>query len=251
MMPGVYHAPYANCYRCPVGLKPESCAAECLDFVEDQILIHLVSPDEVAAVLVEPIQGEGGYVVPPAAIPPAAARTHQQARHAAHRRRSAVGHGPHREDVCVRAFRLEATSSTVAKGIASGLPLGITAARVGRHDLAARRAREHVWRQSRELGGRDRDDRAAQDGLVRTPRRSASTCSAGSRADGQAALIGDVRGKGLMIGVELVRDRETKERATSSAIASSRRCSSGACCFSAPDATPSGLRPAGAQRGSG
>src|SRR4029079_1755742 len=66
MMPGVYHAPYANCYRCPVGLKPDSCQAECLGFVEDQILVHLVSPDEVAAVLVEQIQGEGGYVVPPA-----------------------------------------------------------------------------------------------------------------------------------------------------------------------------------------
>ena len=68
MMPGVYHTPYANCYRCPVGARPESCAAECLGFLEDQLLVHLVSPDEVAAVMVEPIQGEGGYVVPPEAF---------------------------------------------------------------------------------------------------------------------------------------------------------------------------------------
>ena len=46
-------------------LKPETCAAECLDYIEHQILVHLVSPDEVAAIVVEPIQGEGGYVVPP------------------------------------------------------------------------------------------------------------------------------------------------------------------------------------------
>ena len=64
-MPGVYHAPYPNCYRCPVGLTPETCAAECLDFIEHQLFVHLVSPDEVAAIVVEPIQGEGGYVVPP------------------------------------------------------------------------------------------------------------------------------------------------------------------------------------------
>src|SRR2546427_12764488 len=55
LMPGVFHAPYADCYRCPIGLKPETCAAECLDFIEHQLLVHLVSPDEVAAIVVEPI----------------------------------------------------------------------------------------------------------------------------------------------------------------------------------------------------
>src|SRR5262245_26768544 len=65
LMPGVFHAPYADCYRCPLGLNVANCAAECLDFVEHQILVHLVSPDEVAAIVIEPIQGEGGYVVAP------------------------------------------------------------------------------------------------------------------------------------------------------------------------------------------
>src|SRR5919108_450839 len=64
-IPGVYHAPFADCYRCPIGARPETCAAECLSFLEDQILVHLISPDEVSAIVVEPIQGEGGYVVPP------------------------------------------------------------------------------------------------------------------------------------------------------------------------------------------
>ena len=66
LAPGVFHAPYATCYRCPLGLKPGSCQAECLGFLEEQVLVHLVSPDEVAAIVVEPIQGEGGYLVPPA-----------------------------------------------------------------------------------------------------------------------------------------------------------------------------------------
>src|SRR6476659_1934252 len=64
-MPGVFHAPYADCYRCPVGLKPEDCEAECLDFIEHQLFMHLMTPEEVAAVVIEPIQGEGGYVVAP------------------------------------------------------------------------------------------------------------------------------------------------------------------------------------------
>src|SRR6187399_706997 len=46
-VPGTYHAPYANCYRCPVGLSPDNCAAECLRFIEEQLFVHLVAPDEV------------------------------------------------------------------------------------------------------------------------------------------------------------------------------------------------------------
>src|SRR5262249_45070838 len=65
VMPGVYHAPYADCYRCPFGLKPATCAAECLDYIEQQIFVQLVAPDEVATIVVEPIQGEGGYIVAP------------------------------------------------------------------------------------------------------------------------------------------------------------------------------------------
>src|SRR5438067_8221099 len=61
MMPGVYHAPFPDTYRCPLGSTAATCAAECLNYIEDQIFLHLVSPDEVAALVVEPIQGEGGY----------------------------------------------------------------------------------------------------------------------------------------------------------------------------------------------
>ena len=45
LVPGTYHAPFADCYRCPLKLKPESCAAECLNYIEEQIFLHLVSPD--------------------------------------------------------------------------------------------------------------------------------------------------------------------------------------------------------------
>src|SRR5690349_16252934 len=64
-MPGVYHAPYPDPYR--FDGSPDACAAQALSFIRDQIFVHLAAPDEIAAVVVEPVQGEGGYVVPPAA----------------------------------------------------------------------------------------------------------------------------------------------------------------------------------------
>ena len=68
---GVYHAPFPNVYR---SQSPEAAVSASLDYIEEQILVHLVSPDEVAAVVVEAIQGEGGYVRAAARVSPAAAR---------------------------------------------------------------------------------------------------------------------------------------------------------------------------------
>src|SRR6185503_6648052 len=66
LMPGVYHAPYPDPYR--FDGSADACAAAALSFITDQLLVHLASPDEIAAIVVEPIQGEGGYVVPPKAF---------------------------------------------------------------------------------------------------------------------------------------------------------------------------------------
>ena len=60
----MYHVPYPYCYRCPVGQNPESCSIECFKVLEST-LEHLVSPEDVACVVMEPVLGEGGYVVPP------------------------------------------------------------------------------------------------------------------------------------------------------------------------------------------
>src|SRR3954454_14793293 len=64
-MPGVHHVPYANCYRCDFGKTPDTCAVECVKQIEDVVLRHLVPAEEIAAIVVEPVQGEGGYIVPP------------------------------------------------------------------------------------------------------------------------------------------------------------------------------------------
>jgi 4-aminobutyrate aminotransferase len=215
MMPGVYHAPYADCYRCPVGARPESCSAECLRFIEEQILVHLVSPDEVAAIVVEPIQGEGGYVVPPDQFLQrlsALTKTHGmllvadevQSGMGRTGRMFASEHAGVRPDMV-----------TIAKGIASGMPLGIVAARA---DVMTWPPGTHAS----TFGGNPVSSAAAlatikllREQLVANAADVGEHMIAGLRElKARHPLIGDVRGRGLMIGVELVRDRDTKERAT-------------------------------------
>src|SRR5579884_1785798 len=65
LVSGVYHVPYAYCYRCPYNLQPDSCAAECATVIERDLFRSLLPASEVAAIVVEPVQGEGGYIVPP------------------------------------------------------------------------------------------------------------------------------------------------------------------------------------------
>jgi 4-aminobutyrate aminotransferase len=214
-MAGAYHAPFANCYRCPLGLRPDGCEAACLDFIEDQILVHLVSPDEVAAVVVEAIQGEGGYVVPPAAF-------HQRLRELTKKHGMLLvidevqsGMGRTGKMFAIEHFGIEPDVVTVAKGIASGLPLGVTTAR---SEIMGWPPGAHAS----TFGGNPVSCAAALvtiNLLKETLMANAATVGAYlldriKALQEKYPLIGDVRGKGLMIGVELVRDRHTKERAT-------------------------------------
>lgn len=215
MMPGVFHAPYANPYRNPLGVSGDAAAEASISYIEDQILMHLVSPDEVAAIIVEPIQGEGGYVVPPPAF-------HQRLKALAAKHGILLiadevqsGMGRTGKMFASEHFGLEPDIISIAKGIASGLPLGITAAR---SDVMNWKPGAHAS----TFGGNPVSCAAAlatidvlKSGVVK----NAETVGAHlmDRLNGlkdKYALIGDVRGRGLMIGVELVRDRVTKERAT-------------------------------------
>ena len=214
MMPGVYHAPYATCYRCPVGLKPESCAAECLDFVEDQILVHLVSPDEVAAIIVEPIQGEGGYLVPPLQFLQRVAEIARRYGMLLIADEVQSGMGRSGKMFAVEHYGVRPDVTAVAKGIASGMPLGIMTAR---SDVMAWPPGSHAS----TFGGNPVSCAAslATIKLLRDRLIANATDVGRHLLDGALALaerhplIGDVRGKGLMIGLELVKNRQTKERA--------------------------------------
>jgi 4-aminobutyrate aminotransferase len=211
---GTFHAPYANCYRCPLGLRPDGCAAECVDYVEDQILVHLVSPDDVAAVLVEAIQGEGGYVVPPPAF-------HQRLRELTKKHGMLLmvdevqsGMGRTGKMFAIEHFGVQPDVVAVAKGIASGLPLGVTTSRA---EIMAWPPGAHAS----TFGGNPVSCAAALVTITLIKDRlMANAAAVGAhlmeRLRGlqeKHSIIGDVRGKGLMIGIELVKDRQTKERA--------------------------------------
>jgi 4-aminobutyrate aminotransferase len=215
LMPGVYHAPYADCYRCPLGLKSTNCAAECLDFIDHQILVHLVSPDEVAAIIVEPIQGEGGYVVAPDQF---LQRLRELTRlhgmlFVADEVQSGMGRSG--KMFAIEYSGVEPDMMAVAKGIASGLPLGVAVARSG---LMAWPPGAHAS----TFGGNPVSCAASlatikllKEKLVANAADVGAHMMSGLRSlMDKHPLIGDVRGRGLMIGVELVRDRNTKERAT-------------------------------------
>jgi 4-aminobutyrate aminotransferase len=214
MVPGTYHAPYADCYRCPLNATPDSCAAECLNFIEQQLFVHLVSPDEVAAVIVEPIQGEGGYIVPPNVFL-------QRLRDLTKLHGILLivdevqsGMGRTGRMFAIEHAGVEPDIVSIGKGIASGLPLGVVTAP---GDIMSWPAGSHAS----TFGGNPVSCAAAlvTSRLLRESlMRNAETVGA-HMMDGLKALmdkhplIGDVRGRGLMIGIELVRDRQTKERA--------------------------------------
>jgi len=216
MLPGVYHAPFPDRYRAPLGATSESCAEVCVDFIEHQLFTHLVSPDEVAAIVVEPIQGEGGYIVAPDEFL-------QRLRELTKKHGILLvadevqsGMGRSGKMFAIEFTGVEPDMMAIAKGIASGLPLGVAVARAG---VMAWPPGAHAS----TFGGNPVSCAAAlatiallKDHLVANAATVGAHLMAGLTAlADKHPLIGDVRGRGLMIGVELVRDRQTKERATS------------------------------------
>jgi 4-aminobutyrate aminotransferase len=205
LLPGVLHAPYGYCHRCPLNLTYPACDLATVDWLEDTLFRYEVDPAEVAAVFVEPIQGEGGYVVPPPgwlARLKATCERHgillvaDEVQSGAGRtgRMWAVEHAGVEPDVLV-----------TAKGIASGLPLGAFLARAdlwtwpkGAHGstyggspvpCAAGLATLAVLREEDLLANAAARGEQLRQGLELLRRRF-------------GWLLEDVRGVGLMLGVE-------------------------------------------------
>jgi 4-aminobutyrate aminotransferase len=128
-LPEVYHSHYASCYRCPVNREPATCQVQCLDLLTETMFGSTLDPGEVAAVIVEPVQGEGGYVVPhPGFLERLRALTR---RHGILLIADEVqcGMGRTGKMFASEHFDLQPDVVTLAKGIASGLPLGALMAR--------------------------------------------------------------------------------------------------------------------------
>jgi 4-aminobutyrate aminotransferase len=216
----VTHTPYANCYRCPYQLKPENCGAyeskgpHCARVIEDLILKTTVPPDECAAIVVEPIQGEGGYIVPPASFLQTIGRIAEKYGILVIADEVQSGMGRTGRMFSSQHFNFVPDIMALAKGIASGLPLGATVARA---DLMNWKPGSHAS----TFGGNPVAIAASlatiellEEGLLENAARQGEYLLQGlAQLADKHKMIGDVRGKGLMIGIELVKDRVTKEPA--------------------------------------
>ena len=213
LMDGVTHVPYGYCYRCPYGQTYGKCKMECVSFIEDTVLKTTVPPGECAAIFVEPIQGEGGYVMPPVEFIQGLRKICDKHGILLVADEVQCGVGRTGKFSAMQHFGVKADITCLAKGIASGLPLsacvasdevmkwppGSHASTFGGNPLACRASVETLA--------------LLDEGLQANARDMGEFLMAGLKElMGKFEVIGDVRGKGLMIGVELVKDRETKER---------------------------------------
>ena len=213
-VPGITHIPYAYCYRCKYGLSYPACGIECVRWIEETLFRTVMPPEEVAAIFVEPIQGEGGYIVPPLEFHQELSRIARTygILYVADEVQSGMGRTG--KMFALEHFGVIPDIIAVAKGIASGLPLG---AMIARADIMDWEAGSHAS----TFGGNPVSCQAAlatiellEEELMANASRQGEHLMMGLKnLQNSYECIGDVRGKGLMVGVELVKNRETKERA--------------------------------------
>lgn len=215
LMSGVNHVPYPDPYR-PV-LTPTSpdYGETVVGYIEDVVLARVTPPEECAAIFVEPIQGEGGYVVPPDGFLPALRRLCDKYGILLIVDEIQSGVGRTGKWWAVEHWGVEPDIVCAAKGIASGIPLGAMIARASVMDWP-------LGAHGNTFGGNPIACSAAlatldlvENGLMRNATEMGQRAfDALSEIEVRHPSIGEIRGKGLMIGVEFVKNRETREPAT-------------------------------------
>jgi 4-aminobutyrate aminotransferase len=211
-MPGVIHVPYPDPYRPVLHISEEQdVGLAVVDYIENVVLAKEVPPDEVAAVFIEPILGEGGYIVPPDSFFPALRDLCDRNEILLVADEVQSGMGRTGKWWAIEHFGVEPDIITSAKGLASGMPLGAVIARKsvmkwppGTHGST--------------FGGNPVSCAAAlatiqlmEDGLIDNAARMGDYLLGKLHEMAQRhPSIGDIRGKGLMIGIEFVKDRDTR-----------------------------------------
>jgi len=213
--PETYRMPFAYCYRCPFGLKYPECKASCADYLEEFFITN-VAAEQTAAVIVEPIQGEGGFITPP--------QEYFAKLHAICKKHGILlivdevqsGMGRTGKIFAIEHWGIEPDIITSAKSLAGGMPLS---AIIGRTDIMNQ---SHIGGLGGTYSGNPLACSAAlavleillEDGLLKRGVELGEKLLARFLAmQEKYEIIGEVRGKGPMLALELVRDRETKEPA--------------------------------------
>ena len=215
LIPGVEHIFYPYCYRCPFNLECPSCGYACVDYIDEYLFHRYVPPEEVAMLMAEPIQGEGGYVVPPDGYFPRLKKLLDKYGILFASDEVQAGMGRTGKWFGIEHFGVVPDIVCMAKGIAAGMPLGVMASRADIQDwkpgshastfggnpvsCAAALAVLDIIKSENLLENAQKQGKLIKDRL--------------NEMKDRHPMIGDVRGKGLMVGVELVKDKTTKEYA--------------------------------------
>jgi 4-aminobutyrate aminotransferase len=215
LMPGVNHVPYPYCYRCPFKQTRPECHYWCVDFIDEFVLQKYAPPEDVAAIVFEPIQGEGGYVVPPPEY-------FQRLKKLADKYGILLiddevqsGIGRTGKWFAIEHWNVEPDIICSAKALASGLPLGATIAKAKVMDWVG-------GSHASTFGGNPLSCAAAiavidaikeERLLENATKQGAYIMKRFEELKEKSEIVGDVRGKGLMIGVEFVEDKDSKKPA--------------------------------------
>jgi 4-aminobutyrate aminotransferase/(S)-3-amino-2-methylpropionate transaminase len=223
--PEVYRMPYAYCYRCPFGLKYPDCKLRCADYLEEFFIGH-VAADSVAALIVEPVQGEGGFIVPPEGYFKKLKAICEKHGILFIMDEIQAGMGRTGKLFATEHFDVIPDIILTGKSIAAGLPLaGVT----GRAELMDA---PHVGGLGGTYGG---NPIACKAGLAVLDTLNADMLESSKKLgeklrkrlvdlQSRYEIIGDVRGLGPMIGMEFVKDRQSKEPAGDEAGELTKRC---------------------------
>jgi 4-aminobutyrate aminotransferase len=215
-MPGVWHVPFPDPYRPVFPILPGGDEGDAVvDYIENVLFPDALPPDEVAAILVEPIQGEGGYIVPPAHFFPRLRKLCDDRGILLIDDEVQAGVGRTGKWWAIQHWNVEPDIVCIAKGIASGVPMGA---------MAARKSVGAKWRpgaHGNTYGGNPLACAAAlktleliENGYMQNAAEMGQfMLDAAEEMQERHPLIGQVRGRGLMVGLELVKDRQTKEPA--------------------------------------
>lgn len=221
MVPGVEHIFYPYCYRCPFNLECPSCGFACVDYIDEYLFHRYVPPEEVSMLIAEPIQGEGGYVVPPDGYFPRLKKLLDQHGILLAMDEVQSGIGRTGKWFASEHFGVEPDIVCMAKGIAAGMPLGVMASRAELQDWVP-------GSHASTFGGNPVSCASALAVLdvIKTENLLENAEKQGGYIKKRLTemkeshpFIGDVRGLGLMVGVELVKDKSTKEAAKKEAAA--------------------------------
>jgi 4-aminobutyrate aminotransferase len=213
-VPEVTHTHYAYCYRCPVNRRPESCDVECLELLTESYFHHTIDPKEVAAIIVEPVQGEGGFIPPHPRFLPRLETLCRDNGILMIADEVQSGMGRTGKMFALEHYGIDPDMIVLAKGIASGMPISAV---IARDDVMRWNDGGH----GSTFGGNPVSCAAAlatlkllEGGLMENAGKVGARLIEKLRAlQASHPLIGDVRGIGLMVGVEVVRDRTTREPA--------------------------------------